>query len=67
MEIPINNIPDQEVKPEESLSEQKLKKDYIPPRLNVIILTHEKGITPTSLASSINHDTENDTSSGSDK
>lgn len=26
MEIPINNIPDQEVKPEESLSEQKLKK-----------------------------------------
>ncbi len=26
MEIPINNIPDQEAKPGESLSEQKLKK-----------------------------------------
>nr|WP_199161570.1 hypothetical protein [Elizabethkingia sp. ASV34] len=67
MEIPINNIPDQEAKPGESLSEQKLKKDYIPPRLNVTIIAHEKGIIPTSLASSINHDTENDNLSESGK
>lgn len=42
MDIPNNNIPGQEPKSGESSSEQKLKKDYIPPRLNVTILTHEK-------------------------
>ncbi|OPC54110.1 hypothetical protein [Elizabethkingia bruuniana] len=67
MEIPINNIPDQEPKSGQSLSEQKLRKDYIPPRLNVTILTHEKGIIPASLDSPINPDTENNIPSGSNK
>ncbi|KUY20541.1 hypothetical protein BAZ12_11315 [Elizabethkingia miricola] len=67
MDIPNNNIPGQEPKSGESSSEQKLKKDYIPPRLNVTILTHEKEIIPTSLGNSINPDTENNKPLESDK
>ena len=67
MEIPLIIFPDQEPKSGQSLSEQKLRKDYIPPRLNVTILTHEKGIILTSLDSPINPDTENNIPSGSNK
>ncbi|MDR2230793.1 MAG: hypothetical protein LBE39_15100 [Flavobacteriaceae bacterium] len=34
--------------PEESLSDKKTKKDYVPPKLNVIILTPKKKIDPPS-------------------
>lgn len=41
-----NNNPS-EPEPEESLSDKKTKKDYVPPKLNVIILTQKEKTDPS--------------------
>ena len=65
-----NNNPS-EPEPEESLSDKKTKKDYVPPKLNVIILTPKEKINPpgstTNSCSGTSSFTEQNNSSESDE
>ncbi|MCL1672965.1 hypothetical protein [Elizabethkingia ursingii] len=57
--------------PEESLSDKKTKKDYVPPKLNVIILAQKEKINPpgstTNSCPGISSFTEENNSSESDE
>lgn len=54
MDTTTNYTPDPGSESGESLSEKKLKKDYIPPKLNVAILAHEEGLISGSSGNSCN-------------